>query len=62
MYAEHNQERMDELLSKIQTVQKELNRLVKPIKGCCSTPEVLRLSQTLDEYINAYHRMEKHLD
>jgi len=53
---------MDELLSKIQRIQEELNRMVKPRKGCCTTPEVLRLSQTLDEYINAYHRMEIRLD
>mgnify|MGYP003836127993 CR=1 FL=1 len=53
---------MDELLSKIQSIQKELNRLVNPKTGCCTTTEVLRLSQTLDEYINAYHRMETHLD
>jgi|GEM_PF-5780822 len=62
MYAEHDEEGMDELLSKIQCVQNELNRLVKPIQGCCTTPEILRLSQTLDEYINTYHRMEKHLE
>ena len=53
---------MDELLSKIQCIQDRLNRLVKPIQGCCTTPEILRLSQTLDEYINAYHRMEKQFD
>ena len=62
MYAEHDVERMDELLSKIQSIQKELNRLVNPKKGCCTTPEILRLSQTLDDYINTYHRMEKHLE
>jgi len=62
MYAEHDAERMDELLAKIQNVQKKLNRLVNPKTGCCTTPEILRLSQTLDEYINLYHRMEKHLD
>ena len=62
MYAQNDEEGMDALLSKIQSIQKELNRLVNPKTGCCTTPEVLRLSQTLDAYINTYHRMEKRLD
>lgn len=49
---------MDELLSLIQCVQDELNRLVKPKRDWCTKPEVIALSQKLDEYINEYHRRE----
>lgn len=61
MYARYNEERMDELLSKIKYIQENLNRLVKPGRSWCSDPEVLSLSQKLDAYINEYHRLAKRM-
>ena len=47
---------INDLKKLIEEKRRELNQYIKSKNACLTDPEIIRLSQELDELLNRYHR------